>query len=190
MVELGCGRGEFLELLREAGIEARGVDSNARAVQACRTRGLQAFEADLLGFLGAVATSSLGGIFAAQVAEHLAPGVLHGVLVEAHRALHPGGLLILETVNVRSVTGLLEVFQRDLSHEKPLHPDTLAFFAAAAGFTDVRVEYLRPVEAAAQLQAVPTDGLPPLAAQALNENIARLNGLLYGPQEFALFATR
>lgn len=190
VVDLGCGRGEFLALLREAGIEARGVDANPRAIQACRAKGLDAFEGDLLGFLGALDSGVLGGLFAAQVAEHLTPGLLQGVLAESHRVLRPGGLLILETVNTRSVTGLLEVFHRDLSHEKPLHPDTLSFLAAASGFTDVRVEYLRPVEPASQLQTVPADGLPALAVQALNENVVRLNALLYGPQEFALFARR
>ena len=69
-------------------------------------------------------------------------------------------------------------------------PQTLSFLAAACGFTDVRVELRSPVDPAARLQAVPTDGLPPRAAEALNENIERLNGLLYGPQEYALLARR
>ncbi len=81
---------------------------------------------------------SLGGVFAAQVAEHLPPPCSGRLLAEAHRALRPGGLLLLETANPRSVLGLLEVFNRDLTHERPLHPDTLRFLVAAAGFTDVR----------------------------------------------------
>jgi hypothetical protein len=93
-------------------------------------------------------------------------------------------------VNPRSVVGLLEVFNRDLTHEKPLHPDTLSFLAAAAGFTDVRVELRSPVEPAARLQPVPTDGLPAPVAAALNENVARLNDLLYAPQEYVLLARR
>jgi len=97
---------------------------------------------------------------------------------------------VLETVNPRSVIGLLEVYNRDLTHEKPLHPDTLSFLAAAAGFGEVRVELRSPVEPAAQLQPVPGEGLPARAAEALNENVARLNALLYGPQEYALLATR
>lgn len=190
VVDLGCGRGEFLDLLREAKIEALGVDANPRAIQACRARGLAASEGDLLGFLLGRDAESLGGVFAAQVAEHLPPPVLQAMLAQAHRALRPGGLLVLETVNTRSVIGLLEVFQRDLTHEKPLHAETLAFLVAAAGFSDVRVEYLRPVEPASRLQPVPVDGLPRAAAETLNENVARLNALLYGPQEFAVFARR
>jgi O-antigen chain-terminating methyltransferase len=190
VADLGCGRGEFLELLREAGLAALGAESNAQAVAHCRERGLDVAQADLLAFLGARADGSLGGVFAAQVAEHLPPPVLMALLRESHRVLRPGGLLVLETVNPRSVTAFLEVYNRDLTHERPLHPETLGFLAAAAGFTDVRVEMRSPVDAAAELQPVPADGLPPRAAQALNENVARLNALLYGPQEYALFALR
>ena len=190
VLDLGCGRGEFLDQLRERGIEARGVEANAAVARSCRGRGLDVVDGDLLGLLRAQADASAGGVFAAQVAEHLPPAVLQSTLREAHRVLRPGGLLVLETVNPRSVVGFLEVYNRDLTHERPLHPETLSFLTAAAGFTDVRVEMKSPVEPAARLQAIPTDGLPERAAQGLNENIAKLNALLYGPQEYALLARR
>lgn len=190
VADLGCGRGEFLELLRETGVAGLGVDGNAEFVQQCRARGLDVAQGDLLDFLRARADGSLGGVFAAQVAEHLPPPALAALLQESWRALRPGGLLLLETVNPRSVVGLLEVYNRDLTHEKPLHPETLSFLAAAAGFAEVRVELRSPVEADARLQPVPAEGLPPRAAEALNENLARLNQLLYGPREYALFARR
>jgi O-antigen chain-terminating methyltransferase len=190
VLDLGCGRGEFLDQLRERGIEARGVEANAAVARSCREGGLDVADGDLVGFLKAQADASAGGIFAAQVAEHLPPAVLQSMLREAHRTLRRGGLLVLETVNPRSVVGFLEVYNRDLTHERPLHPDTLSFLAAAAGFNDVRVETKSPVEPADRLQAVPTDGLPEGAARALNENVTRLNELLYGPQEYALLARR
>jgi SAM-dependent methyltransferase len=190
VADLGCGRGEFLELLREANVDAIGAETNARAAAECRERGLAVEETGLVGFLAARPAGSLGGVFAAQVVEHLPPAVLQQALREAHRALRPGGLLVLETVNTRSVLAFLEVFCRDLTHEKPLHSETLAFLVAAAGFTDVRVEARSPVDAATRLQPVPVEGLPHAAADALNENVARLNALLYGPQEYAVFARR
>jgi O-antigen chain-terminating methyltransferase len=190
VVDLGCGRGELLEALRERGIAARGVDGNAHTVRACRERGLDVLEGDLVEFLRAEPAGSLGAVVAIQVAEHLPPPVLAAMLAQAHHALRPGGLLVLETVNPRSVLGLVEVFNRDLTHERPLHPDTLSFLAAAAGFSDVRVEMRTPVAVDVQLQPVPGDGLPAGAAATLNENVAKLNDLLYGPLEYALLARR
>lgn len=190
VLELGCGRGEFLELLRAAGVAARGVDSNAAAVAACRERGLAAQQAELVEFLAAQPQASLGGVFAAQVAEHLPPAALQRTLAECHRVLRRGGLLVLETVNVTSLLGLLEGFQRDLTHEKPLHPETLRFLAAAAGFSEARIEYRSPVEPSSRLQPIPPEGLPEAAAGMLNENVRRLNDLLYGPLDYALIARR
>jgi len=190
VVDLGCGRGEFLEALAAAGVGARGVEANANAASECRAKGLDVTGGDLLDFLAAQADGALGGVFAAQVAEHLPPPVLTRLLAESHRVLRRGGLLLLETVNPRSVVGFLEVYIRDLTHERPLHPETLSFLAAAAGFTDVRTEMRSPVAPDGRLQPVPAEGLPPRAAASLNENVERLNALLYGPLEYALLARR
>jgi len=190
VVDLGCGRGEFLDALVAAGIAAQGVDGNARFVGECRARGLDVVQGDLLAHLRSLGDGALGGVFAAQVAEHLTPATLQDMLRESHRVLRKDGLLLLETVNPRSLYSLLEVFHRDLTHERPLHPDTLSFLAAAAGFADVRVEMKAPVEASSRLQPVPAEGLPPRTAGILNENLDRLNAILYGPQEYALFARR
>jgi SAM-dependent methyltransferase len=190
VVDLGCGRGEFLELLRAEGIDAYGVEGNLHVVQEDVARGLQVVHGDLLQFLAARADGSCGGVFAAQVAEHLPPPVLTEMLKHAYRVLRPGGVMLLETVNPRSVIAVMEVFNRDLTHQRTLHPDTLSFLASAAGFTEVRVELRSPVDPAATLQPVPVEGLPEPAAQVLNENVARLNAFLYGPQDYALIARR
>jgi SAM-dependent methyltransferase len=191
VLDLGCGRGEFLKALKDTGIQGRGVESNAAAVAVCQAKGLDVVNGDLIGFLKAAETASVGGIFAAQVAEHLPPAVLQSLLVESHRVLKAGGKLILETVNPRSVTGLLEVFNRDLTHEKPLHPDTFSFLAAAAGFVDVRVEMLSPLPALSQLRRLEaSSSVPGQVVDVFNENVDRLNALLYGSLEYALHARR
>ena len=186
VVDLGCGRGEFLDLLRAAGIEARGVEDNAHAVRECRGRGLDVVEGDLVEFLRGQDAGRLGAVFAAQVAEHLPPRVL----AEAHRALRPGGLLVLETVNPASALGFLDVFIRDLTHERPLHPETLRFLAAAAGFSEARIEMRSPVPDDVRLHLLPGGGLPPPVVKALNENVERLNALLFAPVDYALIARR
>ena len=191
VLDLGCGRGEFLQALKKTGIAGRGVESNASAVAACQASGLDVVEGDLIQFLKSLPGASVGGVFAAQVAEHLPPPVLQALLVEAHRVLKGGGFLILETVNPRSVTGFLEVFNRDLTHQKPLHPETLSFLAAAKGFTDVRVEMLSPVEPLSQLRKIEgSAATAPNVVEAFNENVDRLNALLYGSLEYALYARR
>jgi O-antigen chain-terminating methyltransferase len=190
VADLGCGRGEFLELLREAGVSGRGVDSNANAVLECREKGFDVVQADLVGFLRAHEAGALGGVYAAQVVEHLPPPVLAAMLAEAHRVLRKGGLLLLETVNARTAMAFLEVYIRDLTHERPLHSETLAFMVAAHGFTDVRVETRSPLPAEGRLKPVPWQDLPPAAVREMNENFERLNVLLYGPLDYAVIARR
>jgi SAM-dependent methyltransferase len=190
VVDLGCGRGEFLDLLRAQGTEARGVEGNANVVRECREKGLDVVQGDLLAFLRGQGTGSLGGIFAAQVVEHLPPPVLTALLSDAHRALRPGGLLALETVNPASALAFLEFFIRDPTHERPLHPETLRFLAAAAGFGDARIEMRSPVPDEARLRPVPSPGLPLPTIEVLNENVGRLNTLLFAPLDYVLIARR
>jgi len=190
VVDLGCGRGEFLDLLRAAQIEARGVEGNANVVRECREKGFDVVHGDLVEYLQTQETDSLGGVFAAQVAEHLPPPVLGALLAEAHRTLRVGGLLVLETPNPASALAFHDVFIRDLTHERPLHPETLRFLAAAAGFSDVRIQMRNPVPEDVRLRLLPGSGLPPPVIQVLNENVERLNTLLFAPLDYALIARR
>jgi O-antigen chain-terminating methyltransferase len=190
VVDLGCGRGEFLELLRQTGVAGRGVDGNRNAVLECREKGLDVVRGDIVDFLRSLEDGSVGGVFAAQLVEHLPPEVLAALLAEAHRVLRTGGLLVLETVNVRSATAFLEVYVRDVTHRLPLHPETLAFLVAAHGFADVRVETRAPIPEEGKLRPVPWQELPLDAARVMNENFERLNQLLYGPLDYAVIARR
>jgi O-antigen chain-terminating methyltransferase len=190
VVDLGCGRGEFLELLQAAGIPATGVEGNAHVVRECREKGLDVAHGDLVESLQGRGDGSLGGVFAAQVAEHLPPPVLTALLKEAHRTLCPGGLMVLETPNPASALAFHDVFIRDLTHERPLHPETLRFMAAASGFSDVRIQMRNPVAEDVRLRLLPGGGLPPPVVKVLNENVERLNALLFAPLDYALIARR
>ena len=187
VLELGCGRGEFLELLRDAGLDARGVDDNAEMVTACRERGLEVEEQDLFTYLKNVEENSLGGIFAAQVVEHLPPAMLRETLATAHRALRKNGRIVLETVNTKSVVALIESFYRDLTHQKPLHPETLDFLLRSCGFSDVAIEYGSPVSERAKLLSIPPEDDD---ARTLNDNFRKLNAFLFGDQDYAAIATK
>ena len=107
VLDLGCGRGEFLALLQEHGVTARGVDVNQAMVDVCQDRGLEAQVGDALGYLTGLPDGSLGGLFSAQVVEHLEPGYLARVLDAAFDKLRPGAPIVLETINPAWLVRLL-----------------------------------------------------------------------------------
>ncbi len=135
-LDLGCDRGDMLRWLTRQGLAAVGVDPNPAAVRACRTAGLTAVHADLLSYLAAVEAGSLGVITGLHLAERLTSGELFRLLEGALRALAPGGLLLLETANPRNLLVAAGDFYRDLSHNRPLFPDTLRFLLEYFGYAD------------------------------------------------------
>ena len=177
VLDVGCGRGELLQLLREAGIEARGIDADADMVAYARGEGLDVEQADLLEHLERLDDGSLGGIFMGQVVEHLPPGVLVRSLELAAAKLRPGGVLIAETINPLSPLALRHYFA-DLTHAQPLVPETLELLARQSGFAQTELRYLN--EPAERLTE-PDD--PVIAA-----NVRRLNELLFAPLDYALVA--
>jgi SAM-dependent methyltransferase len=177
VLDVGCGRGELLQLLREAGIEARGIDADADMVAYARGEGLEVEQADLVEFLGRQEDGSLGGIFMGQVVEHLPAPVLLRALELAAAKLRAGGLLIAETINPLSPLALRHYFA-DLTHAQPLVPETLELLARQAGFAETELRYLN--EPAERLTE-PDD--PVIAA-----NVRRLNELLFAPLDYALVA--
>jgi 2-polyprenyl-3-methyl-5-hydroxy-6-metoxy-1,4-benzoquinol methylase len=195
VLDVGCGRGEFLDLLRARGISSRGIDVNQAMVEASRARGLSVDLGDALTYLAALGDGSLGGVFAAQVVEHLPPDYLGTLLETAAHKIRPGGLIVLETINPACWLAFFESYIRDLTHVRPLHPETLQYMLRVSGFHDVRVEYKSPVAEADRLQpiVVPEHDLPPAIGdviQAFNENVAKLNARLFTFQDYAVLGRR
>jgi SAM-dependent methyltransferase len=177
VLDIGCGRGEFLSLLRDAGIEASGIDADADMVAYARGEGLDVRQADIVQHLEVAEDASLGGIFMAQVVEHLPPAVLVRSLQLAAAKLRPGGLLVAETINPLSPLALRHYFA-DLTHAQPLVPETLELLARQAGFASTETRFLNePAERLAE----PDD--PLIAA-----NVRRLNAVLFAPLDYALLA--
>jgi O-antigen chain-terminating methyltransferase len=177
VLDIGCGRGELLGLLREAGVEARGIDADADMVAYARGDGLDVEQADLVTYLEAAADDSLGAIFMGQVVEHLPAPTLVQTLRLATAKLRPGGVLIAETINPLSPIALRNYFA-DLTHAQPLVPETLELLARQSGFAETEVRFLN--EPAERLTE-PDD--PVIAA-----NVRRLNDLLFAPLDYALVA--
>jgi O-antigen chain-terminating methyltransferase len=177
VLDIGCGRGEFLSLLREAGVEARGIDADADMAAYARGEGLEVEQADAVAYVEALDDGSLGGVFAAQVFEHLPSATLLRLLELMAAKLRPGGLLVAETINPLSPLALRSYFA-DLTHAQPLVPETLVLLAEQAGFREVAIRYVNEPE---ERLAVPDD---PLIAG----NVRRLNELLFGPLDYAIVA--
>ena len=140
LLDLGCGRGEWLELLRERGFSARGVDLNPLFVEAARERGLDVTQEDAISALRALPDQSLGAITALHVAEHLALEVLVELLDESRRVLKPGGVLVLETPNPENLAIGACNFYLDPTHRQPIPPALLEFLVRSRGFprTEIR----------------------------------------------------
>lgn len=195
VLDLGCGRGEFLALLRERGIRAHGLDLNHEMVEACRAAGLEAVEGDALAYLESLPDASLGGLIAVQVVEHFQPAYLTTFLDVAYHKLKPGSKIVLETLNPACWFAFFEAYIRDITHAWPLHPETLKFLAVASGFQRVEVRWLSPYPIDAKLQHIElppdsrTGGMAALA-QAFNENVDKLNAVMYSYLDYAVVGQR
>jgi len=187
VLDVGCGRGEFLSLLREAGIEASGVDLDPDMVDICRSENLTVAHDNGVAYLERLEDGSLGGVFAAQVVEHLPPAPLVRLLELVCAKLRPGGVLVAETMNPLSLVALKNYFA-DLTHAQPLVPETLAMLARQAGFRSTEVRFVNPPSDEERLQpvALPADPAFDEARLALDANVARLNEIVFGPQDYAL----
>jgi O-antigen chain-terminating methyltransferase len=192
VVDLGCGRGEFLELLAEAGIQGYGVDRHPDMIDLCREKGFQVDEADVLEHLASVPAQSLGGIFCAQMIEHLDVKDVPRFFDLAADALAPGGHLVVETINPESLFVFSAAFYVDLGHLRPLHPLTLRFIAEKVGFAEVRIEYLSPPPPELRPEALDKTGEEHLdgVIDDVNRNFQRLDDVVFGPQDYALVARR
>jgi SAM-dependent methyltransferase len=182
VLDVGCGRGEFLELLAEIDVDATGVDIDPHLVEAAKRRDLNVEQADGIEWLAGEVDDSLGGLVTIQVVEHLSAQQVADLVRLAAAKLRRGGKAIVETVNPQSLYVFAHSFYVDPTHVHPVHPGYLAFLFREAGFADVRIEWRSEPGSEEILHGI-DDG-------AMNENIERLNRLLFGPQDYALIAIR
>jgi len=181
VLELGCGRGELLEVLGAGGIEAEGVDSNEPMVQRCIHKGLKVRHQDLFSALEEAGRGSLGGIVAIQVVEHLNHAEIDRLCELAATRLKPGGVMLLETINPHCLEALKFYFA-DPTHRTLVYPELMTWFLRRQGFQQVEVTRLHPVEDERRLPA-PAD-------QALEPLVGRLNEILFGPQDYYVVARK
>jgi 2-polyprenyl-3-methyl-5-hydroxy-6-metoxy-1,4-benzoquinol methylase len=174
ILDVGCGRGEWLELLKEEDLQAQGVDQNRVLVEECRRRGFNALEGEAVSYLCRLPQHSLGAVTGFHIIEHLPFELLVRLLDETVRVLKPGGLAIFETPNPENVLVGSHNFYLDPTHRNPLPSATVKFLAEARGLCRVTIMPLHPYPASYEVE------------DTSFELAQRFNRYFYGPQDYAV----
>ena len=194
VLDVGCGRGVFLSLLREKGVSGRGVDLDEDMVAACRGAGLKVVQMEALAYLESLADESLGGIFSAHLIEHLPKRKLVRFLDRCHAKLRPNAPLVLVTPNAAGLSIFHQTFYKDITHRQPLHPEALRFLLEATGFHDIHVRFLSATPEEQKLRLFDLDHAADESQRAiletLNDDLRKLNDLLFGDLDCAVIAVK
>lgn len=184
ILDLGCGRGEFLKLMGELGKEAYGLEINSVEVQRLKAQGFRVIQEDILEHLEHLHPAAVGGVFCSQVIEHLPPDKVFRLLERLYVVMKPNAPFIFETVNPLSVYGFHHLYHIDPTHIFPVHPQTLVFFLRYIGFKGVEVRYISPLTDDVKLPAVPENIKSTPYGSYLDNVVKRLNTLLFSPLEY------
>jgi O-antigen chain-terminating methyltransferase len=176
MLDVGSGRGEWLQLLKDEGFEGRGVDNNRVLVEQCRTSGLDVVEEDFITYLRGLPDGSLNAVTSFHLIEHLPFETLNKFLDEIIRTLKPGGVVILETPDPENVLVGSCYFYLDPTHRNPIPSLTMQFLLEARGFNDVQVLKLHPWESA--------------KIKGDTELVALINKYFFGPFDYGIIARK
>jgi O-antigen chain-terminating methyltransferase len=174
ILDVGCGRGEWLELLNEQGFRGQGVDVNRVVIEQCRQQGLEVVESDALAYMRSLPDNSLGAVTGFHIIEHLAFDVMIKLLDETVRVMKPGGVAIFETPNPENVLVGSYTFYLDPTHRNPLPSAVTKFLAEARGLCRVEIMSLHPHSEALKVE------------EARLEVAKRFNEYFYGPQDYAM----
>jgi O-antigen chain-terminating methyltransferase len=193
VLDIGCGRGEFLELLAEHKIGGIGVDIDEDMVAYCKSKQLNAELGDAGSYLEKLDDNSLDGIFIDQVIEHLEPAYLIRLLALCHQKLKTGYYIVVETVNPLSFVSFVN-FYIDLSHVRPVHPETLQYLISAAGFSECEKKFLSlpPEDLRLKKMIAPSQSNEEeqTRIEIYNHNIEILNTILFGAQDYVIIGKK
>jgi O-antigen chain-terminating methyltransferase len=189
VLDIGCGRGEFLEILKNHDIGVIGVDNDTDMVAYCRSRQLEVEHSDAIAFLETLEDKSLDGIFIDQVVEHLEPDYLIRLLALCYQKMKFGYHIVVETVNPLSFVSFVN-FYIDMTHKRPVHPETLQYLFSASGFRECEKKFfsqvsdegrLKQIEGTADMNETERKNI-----DMYNHNVEMLNTVLFGAQDYAV----
>jgi len=178
VLDLGSGRGTFLQLMREHGVGAYGVDLDEHMIEQARSRGLEVEQADALAHLRALEDRGIDGLYARHLAEHILPGELVAILREGRRALAPGSPVVFVTPNPGTLTVGAHTFWMDPGHLRPIPAELFRFYLEVEGYEGVEVTTFQPSEGRKLDEQV--------MESAMKENVRYLNALLFGDRDYAV----
>jgi 2-polyprenyl-3-methyl-5-hydroxy-6-metoxy-1,4-benzoquinol methylase len=187
VLDVGFGNAEFMRLLTELGVTVRGVEADPELVERARSFGFDVVTGLAVEHLQGVEAESLGGLVMLQVVEHLTPQQLIDVVQLIGQKVRPGGKVVIETVNPTSLYTYTSAFWVDPDHVRPVAPAFLSFLFTEAGFEKPKIILRSPVADAERLAPLPGDDEQ---TRVMNENLERLNAVVFGPQDYALIAIR
>jgi O-antigen chain-terminating methyltransferase len=195
VVDIGCGRGEFLELLLALDVDARGIEIDDALVRDARDRDLPVEYGEAVAWLRTAPDATLGGLSLVQVVEHLGAQQLVDLVALAATKVRPGGRVVVETVNPQSLYTFAHAFYLDPTHHAPVHPAYLMFLFREAGFAQIDLQWRSPCPPDDRLQDITSDlasdsDADDALAKQVNANNERVNQLLFAEQDYALVATR
>ncbi|MDX9970622.1 MAG: class I SAM-dependent methyltransferase [Candidatus Gracilibacteria bacterium] len=182
VLDIGFGRGEFLDFLSQSGVKAIGVDSYFPFVTDAKRRGFSVYNADALDFVQSF-DGKFNGVFCSQFAEHTESAYLYSLIKSVFEKLETGAFFVMETINVKSLSVFSNSVYMDPTHFRPIHPETLKFFFESAGFRDVSFIFsgdFSPEEKLRELIERDEND------KIYNENIRKMNELLFAPQDYAV----
>ncbi len=188
IVDLGCGRGEFLSLMKENGISAVGVDIYEEYVEYGEEKGVKIVQGDAVEFLRQQNADDLGGIFCAQLVEHLKPEQIMEICSLSYEKLKKGSCVIFETPNPCCLAIYTNAFYMDPSHIKPVHPETMKYYLKQAGFYDVQIIFTESSKVPYQLPLLNASHVSNL--EEFNSGIQLVSNLLFGSQDYAVVACK
>ncbi|NFI51512.1 methyltransferase domain-containing protein [Clostridium botulinum] len=188
VLDIGCGRGEFLELLDENSINAKGIDVCEAFVEYCQYRKLYAILEDGVSYLNKINDNSVDGVFMSQVAEHLETEYLIELVSKVYNKLEKGSYFIAETPNPVMLSTFSNSFYIDPSHKNPVHPETFKFILEKAGFKDIQIMFTECSKTEYTLPLLQDESVNNL--KEFNNGINHLNDLLFGSQDYAIIAKK
>jgi O-antigen chain-terminating methyltransferase len=172
VLDVGCGRGEWLELLKDNDLAAKGVDLNATMQAQCVERGLDVAHADVLDYLRTLPDGQLGALTGFHIIEHLPLETLLDLVSQTYRVLRPGGVVIFESPNCKNLVVGACTFYLDPTHRNPVVPETAEFILESHGFVKSEINYLWPIKGS------------PFKSKSAESKL--LNAYFFGPQDFSV----